>query len=186
MGGDSLVDDDKQSSKLAWDKIELPKPGFVERLTGKHFRKRAEDFITDSIKEHAAMEDGRVDDELADYIRKKLTQRAEVSMQRDVVEPSGWAILSGAATGAAAVTISKRMEGRAVTRNSVMATVAGTAVGAVLDLYRINRRFDCAMQGALSGALRAMQEERSPMAQERRAKNADYRPFDRDMEGFSR
>lgn len=161
------------SKKLKWDEIKLPEKSLVEKLLGKHFRNRADRFINKSIKEYATHPDGRVDDDLADYIRKKLTQRTEVSMQRDIVEPTSWAVLAGAAGGAAALGISKHVEGKALTQKSVMAVVASTTVGAVFDLYRINRRFDSAMKGALTGALRAVQEERGPKAQERREKHAD-------------
>jgi hypothetical protein len=172
----------QMDDKIAWDKIKMPKQSHVERVLGGHYRKRAEKFITEKIKEHAVDEDGKIDNELADYIRKKLTQRTEVSMQRDVVEPTGWAFASGVVSGTAAMAISKKIEGRALTKTSAFATVAGTAVGVVLDLYRMNRRFDSAMRGTLAGALRAMQEERSPHAEKRRRENADYHPFDVDME----
>lgn len=158
---------------LEWDEIKTPKASLVERLVGKQFRARTEHFITDSIKQYAVHEDGTVDDDLADYIRRQLTQRCEVSMQRDVTEPAGWAFMGGLATGAGAIAISKHVEGKALTKGSVMAAVTSTCIGAALDLYRINRRFDCALKGALAGALRAKQEERHPLAQERREKHSD-------------
>lgn len=161
------------TERLEWDEIRMPKQSMVERLVGKHFRNRTESFIKSSIKEFAVTPEGAIDDDLADYIRRQLTQRCEVSMQRDVTEPAGWAFLGGLATAGAAISISKHIEGRALTKGSVMAAVSSTAIGAALDLYRINRRFDCALQGALGGALRAKQEERCPQAQERRESHSE-------------
>lgn len=158
--------------ELEWDEITMPKPSVIERIAGNHFRKRTEQFITDSIKEYAVTKSGHVDDDMADYIRRQLTQRCEVSMQRDLVEPTGWALLGGLATGGAALSISKHIEGKALTRGSAMAAVSSTCIGAALDIYRVNRRFDCALKGALAGALRAKIEERCPQAQERHEKHA--------------
>jgi hypothetical protein len=174
--------------QLQWDEIPVPRPSAVERLVGKAFRARTEKFITESIRQYAVMEDGTVDDDLADYIRRQLTQRCEVSMQRDVVEPSAWAFMGGLATGGAAIAISKHVEGRALTKGSVMAAVTSTAIGAALDLYRVNRRFDCALRGALAGALRAKVEERGPQAQERREKHAERVEVTREQQrqGFAR
>lgn len=158
--------------KIPYDQIKMPKPGFAERLMGNHYRKRGEAFISASIREHATFPDGRVDNELADYVRKKLTQRVEVSMQRDVIEPASWPLIAGLVTGAAAVAIGRQFHEKPVTKTAVMATVTATGVGAVLDWYRMTRRFDSAMRGALKGALEAMKEERSPHAQLRREENA--------------
>lgn len=158
--------------KIPYDQIKIPKPGHVERLIGNYYRKRGENFISAAIREHAMFTDGRVDNELADYVRKKLTQRVEVSMQRDVVEPASWPLIAGLVTGVAAVAIGRQFHEKPVTKTAVMATVTATGVGAVLDWYRMNRRFDSAMRGALKGALEAMKEERSPHAQLRREENA--------------
>ena len=152
----------ERNVRLSPDQIKTPKAGFLERALGGYFRKRADQYIKHSIREFAITPDGGIDNELADQIRKRLTLRAEVSLHRDVVEPVGWAAISGAAVGVGALAISKEVEGKALTRGSAFAAGASTALGAALDLYRVKRRFDSGLHGALSGAISDVKERRNP------------------------
>lgn len=152
----------ERNVRLSPDQIKTPRAGFLERALGGYFRKRADQYIKHSIREFAITPDGGIDNELADQIRKRLTLRAEVSLHRDVVEPVGWAAISGAAVGVGALAISKEVEGKALTRGSAFAAVASTGLGAALDLYRVKRRFDSGLHGALSGAISDVKEQRNP------------------------
>lgn len=144
------------------EQIVMPKPSMLERALGGFFRNRAESYIRRSIRDHAMTPDGSIDNELADEIRKRLTLRGEVSLHRDVVEPLGWAAFSGMAAGIGAVAIHNKVEDKPITTTSAMTVAATTALGAALDIYRVKRRFDSGLDGALSGALQAVKDERNP------------------------
>lgn len=153
---------DLKNIQLSPEEIQMPEAGMLEKMLGNYFRKVAQKRISKEIKEHAILPDGSIDNELADDIRRMLTLRGEVSLHRDVLEPTAWAALSGLFLGAGAVAITTRVEGKEVTNKSAMAVVASTALGAALDVYRVKRRFNAGLNGALSGTLQGMRDKRNP------------------------
>lgn len=170
-----MSDENRRNIYLKSHEIQMPKPQVLERLLGDHFRRKGEKFIRSAIKGYAIFPDGAIDNELADSIRKELTRRIEVSLRRDVLEPTGWAGISGVVMGGSALVISKEIEGKAITPTSLKAAGAGMALGACMDLYRVNRRFNSGLEGALSGALRAVKEARSPYWEKEEAERRKIR-----------
>lgn len=142
--------------------IQMPKMGRVKKRIADHFRRKGERFINQAIKQYAVLPDGSIDNELADSLRKELTRRTEVSLYRDVLEPATWTIGSSVILGAAGLQIGKYVEKKHFTPKTAMVAVSGVALGGVLDMYRIKRRFESGLDGALSGALRAVKEARKP------------------------
>lgn len=153
----------REENQLAPEDIRMPDQTKLQKAVSAHFRHKGEKFIKSSIKKFAVQEDGSIDNDLADSIRKELTRRTEVSLYRDVLEPSSWIGLSSVVLGGGALVVAKSLKGRTLTPATVIATVSGVAMGACMDMYRINRRFESGMNGALSGALRAVREARSPV-----------------------
>lgn len=147
--------------KLAANQIHMPAPGYIERMVSGYFRRKGEQYIRNSIHDYAMTQDGGIDNELADHIRREITKRIEVSLSRDVLEPTGWVGISGVVLGGGALVINKEIEGKVFTRTGIMAAAASVALGACLDLFRVTRRFQAGMDGALRGALRAAKEDRS-------------------------
>lgn len=165
----------REEHQLAPEDIRMPDQNPLEKAISAHFRHKGEKFIAKSIKKYAVQEDGSIDNDLADSIRKELTRRTEVSLYRDVLEPSSWIGLSSVVLGGGALVVAKSLKGRALTPATVVATVSGVAMGACMDMYRINRRFESGMNGALSGALRAVREARSPLWAKGEEKRAELR-----------
>ncbi|MBM3618056.1 MAG: hypothetical protein FJX23_05855 [Alphaproteobacteria bacterium] len=165
----------REEHQLSPEDIRMPDQTKVQKAVSAHFRHKGEKFIAKSIKKFAVQEDGSIDNDLADSIRKELTRRTEVSLYRDVLEPTSWIGLSSVVLGGGALMVAKNLKGRALTPATAIATVSGVAMGACMDLYRVNRRFESGMNGALSGALRAVREARSPVWAKGEEKRAELR-----------
>lgn len=174
-----MAEQPEKKDQLTPEEIQQPNPGFLERLLGPYLNRYAQKYADEATRKYAMLPDGRVDEEMAVYIRKKLAQSQAINTNY-VLGPGSWVItLAAAARGFGEAMTNRRKEGGYTGDQSTgkfwktQSIIMGGALA--IDVFRMRNHFKRGLEGELKGALQAMKEERYSM---RIAAERDARPQD--------